>query len=1098
MPSPMLARALGLLTALTASAAVAACALAPAASPERDGARRNGAGGARSASGAPGPDAPGPAESGPAASGPAASGALGAGARYFHGTADGTFRVTHGGPAAAAQDRIVAGGARLELAGDGRVVAAAWEAELWAAGDPVIGSLAIAPRLGGGYLHWTRSRAFRSRDFTGPLAEVALGGGARAVRGARNGLRDVVIFTDQGPRALPPGEDRGRALEAPAVHDLAALDAARAARLDVFGRAATTVDGGATWIDVGRRIGLAARGLGVAPDALSIDTALGRVAVLPDGSLGRPDGDVRAPSAGGAFELDVEGARDGEREAAASRDLALLAAAVSAGALLPDGTALGVLPGGAARIDARTGAARERSAGWLPDGLACAPARAEDGLLFLCAWDDYEGHGSFVLRSERGEPPRIERAFSDEGFFVADDGGAVGFVGGCGAEERYVSDEERDRRFGEVVVHPRICVRRGPGAWVERAASLGGAEVLVGWAPRRDGDAVALVRGERDALPAPAGASRVRDEGGAKVVRIARDVPGWYWTPPSRDGAPVLVDRRLRARDDGGVDAWLSSVEWPDVVRRASLGVTVAADGAVEPHVLPPDPAGMVVTGDHGVLVGRGAELYETLDHGRTWRAAGRSPVPPSSFQGACSALGCALSGAVRLGWGAGDLAPAVSTTCDAAEAPGAGAAPGAAAAACSTGVGSPPEPPEPPEVLPMLSCAPVGLPAPLPGGAPALDADRAVAATVYGEAIEIVADAAGPAREAAGPAREAAGPAREAAALDAATQPDGATPPPGDAAPAKGVARRTHSVLFRPPFDLRGEALRLGATDLAPGGGRGAQHVASVPLLAASGEVALLVLTEATELLLRPQGARALPAFEPRRGVADGAVGGASGLLLGPSSALVLGDLGRRAALEEHTPEPRQPARVVGLDREELRGRPMTLAFRDDGEAGVLVLDGGAPEAAGAAPLDRVAGTVGEVVALAPWATLTEANDPRCRAMTGAWRALVAIDPAAALRLDHRALPAIALGDQGLAQVRWGRERVCLEALHVVVSDSRRRGEAAVSAALVARWAAPRAPGGGAARGDAGAAGEGVLRTTAMVQRLACSAGREAQRENR
>ncbi|WP_159397464.1 hypothetical protein [Sorangium cellulosum] len=512
MFSPMLARALGLLTTLTATAAVAACSLAPAPRPAREGARRVRTSGALAASGAPARGTPDAAREG---------------ARYFHGTADGAFRVTHGGPAAAARDRVVAGGARLEIAGGGRVVAAAWETELWAAGDPVIGSLAIAPRLGGGYLHWTRSRAFRSRDFTGPLAEVAIGGGARAVRGARNGLRDVVIFTDQGPRALPPGEDRGRALEAPALHDLAALDASRAVRLDVFGRAATTADGGATWIDVGRRIGLAARGLGVAPDALAIDTALGRVAVLPDGSLGRPDGDLRAASsASSAFQLVVEGARDGEREAAAAQDLALLAAAVSAGALLPDGTALGVLRGGAARIDARTGAARDRSAGWLPDGLDCAPVRAEDGLLFLCMWDDYEGHGSFVLRSERGEAPRMERAFSDDGFFVADDGGALGFVGGCAAEERYVSDEERDRRFGEVVVHPRICVRRGPGAWVERAVSLGGAEVLVAWAPRRDGGAVALVRGERDALPAPAGAARVHDEGG-REGRAARAGSPW-------------------------------------------------------------------------------------------------------------------------------------------------------------------------------------------------------------------------------------------------------------------------------------------------------------------------------------------------------------------------------------------------------------------------------------------------------------------------------------------------------------------------------------------------------------------------------------------
>ncbi|WP_437618518.1 hypothetical protein [Sorangium sp. So ce1151] len=1004
-------------------------------------------------------------------------GALGAagvapgGARYVQGFGEGAFRVTHDEAGSAVVDRVVAGGARLELGGGGRVVAAAWEPELWAAGDPILGSLAIAPHLGGGFLHWSRGRAFRSRGFTGPLAEVALGGGARAVRGARNGLQGVMVLTEQGPRVLLPGEDRGRALETPGIHDLAALDAARAVRLDVFGRAATTADGGRTWIDVGRRIGLASRGIGVAPDALSLDTALGRVAMLPDGSLGHPDGDLGATtSAGGSFQLRFAGSRAGEREEQAAREMAPLAAAVAAGALLPDGTALGVTERGVARIDARTGETRERFAGWFPDGLGCAPMRAQDGLLFLCAWDDYEGYGSYVLRSERGEPPRLERAFSDEGFFVADDGGALGFVGGCALSPRLVTDEDRERRFGEVVVHPRICVRRGPGAWVEHAIEVGDGQALVGWAPRRDGSAVALLRGERDALPLPVGAPRGRDEGGARVVRLPGQLPGWYWTPPPRDASRVLVDRRFRAREDGGVDGWLSSIEWPDPVGQASRGVTIAWDGEVALHALPPEPAGMVVTGDHGVLVTRGAELYETLDHGRTWRSAGRSPVPPPSFQGACSALGCALAGVVRLGWGAGAL-------------PSESAAAPAAGAVTGSGIG---RPPAPPVELPALSCAPAGLPAPLPGAVAEPSAERWTVPTPYGDTIEIVADAAAPGRD--------RRPAEEAEA------PDGATPETGDAAAGKGGAAagkggaaagksaaplRTHSALLRPPFDLRGDVLRLNATELAVNSARGAQRAASVPLLGASGEAALLVLTEAGELLLGPEGARALPVFEPRRGHADGALGRAPGLLIDPGRALVLGELRRRAAIEEHTPEPRRPARIVGLDREELRGRPMALARRDDGEIGVLVLDGRAPETAGVAVLDRAAGTAGEVAALAPWSTLTAATDARCRDMGGAWRALVTLDPESALRLDPRALPAVALGEQGLAQVRWGRERVCLEALHVAVADARRRGEAAVDAALIARWTAPRGQGSGGGAGG----GEGVLRTATMTQPLRCLA---------
>ncbi|WP_437585736.1 hypothetical protein [Sorangium sp. So ce1000] len=1070
----MLARSLGLITALLA----AACARAP------EPSLVSGAAGTARAARVSGATT--------------ATGGAPAGARYFQGLAEGVFRVTDDGPAAAVAARVVTDGARIELDGSGRVVAAAWDADLWASGDPVVGSLAIAPHLDGGFLHWTRRRAFRSRGFTGPLAEVTLGAGG-AVRGARNGLRGVVVFTEQGPRELLPGEDRGRALDTPAIHDLAALDAARAARLDVFGHAATTVDGGKTWIDVGQRLGLAVRALSVAPDALTLDTALGRAAVLPDGSLGRPDGDLRSvwpPS--GAFQLRFAGAQAASREDTALGDLAPLAASVSAGALLPDGTALGVFESGVARLDVLTGAVRERFSGWLPDGLGCAPVPAEDGPLFLCVWDDYDGYGSYVLRSERGGAPQLERAFSDEGFFVADDGGALGYVGGCAASPRIASDEERDRRYGEVVIHPRICVRRGPGVWVEQAIELGEAQTLVGWAPRRDGSAIALLKGERDALlPAPAGAPRGRDEGGARIVQLRGHPPGWYWTPPLRDGTRALVDRRFRARDDGGVDGWLSSVEWPDPVGQASLGVTIAEDGTVSTHALPPDPAGMVVTGDYGVLVTAGAELYETLDHGRTWRAAGRSPVPPASFQGGCSALGCALSGVVRLGWGAGELSPVVAAApgpgCGAAEAGRAGAGAGAGAAACEGGVG---RIEEPPAELPALSCAPLGPPALRPGAAPATGSERWTVPTTYGETLDIVADVPD--------APDAPAPGRAARSPEDASPPDDASPeeaPPGGAAPGKGGAAqrkgspkaravRTHSVLYRPPFELSGEALRLNATELALGAGHGTKRTASVPLLAASGEVALLVLAEAGELLLAPEGARALPAFDLRRGYgyADAAQGRAPGLLLRADRALVLGELRRRLAIEEHTPEPRQPARLVGLDHEELRGRPMTLAWRDDGEAGVLVLDGATLETAGAAVLERMAGTVGEVVALAPWSTLTAASDARCRAMKGAWRALVAIDPGRALRLDRRALPALALGNQGLARVRWGRERVCLEALHLAASDSRRRGERAEDAALIARWTAPR--GQVRAVGPGAGGGEGVLRARATTQRLVCSVG--------
>src|SRR4051812_21767865 len=79
------------------------------------------------------------------------------GVRYVHSLPEQTFWVSH----ESSLDRVVAGGARLELRPTGEVLAAAWEA------DPlrqtIAGSLAVPERLGGGFVHWSASHVFRSR-----------------------------------------------------------------------------------------------------------------------------------------------------------------------------------------------------------------------------------------------------------------------------------------------------------------------------------------------------------------------------------------------------------------------------------------------------------------------------------------------------------------------------------------------------------------------------------------------------------------------------------------------------------------------------------------------------------------------------------------------------------------------------------------------------------------------------------------------------------------------------------------------------------------------------------------------------------------------
>ena len=122
-------------------------------------------------------------------------------------------------------------------------------------------------RLGGVFVTWTRSRVFWARTYTGPLAPVSLGvPGEVSVRGARAGLSSVIVVTEGGPRALLPGAARLTPLPEPALLDLVALSATRAAKIDVFGRLGFTGDGGAHWADLSTPTGGGTKQLSAGPD----------------------------------------------------------------------------------------------------------------------------------------------------------------------------------------------------------------------------------------------------------------------------------------------------------------------------------------------------------------------------------------------------------------------------------------------------------------------------------------------------------------------------------------------------------------------------------------------------------------------------------------------------------------------------------------------------------------------------------------------------------------------------------------------------------------------------------------------------------------
>ena len=217
--------------------------------------------------------------------------------------------------------------------------------------------------------------------------------------------------------------------------------------------------------------------------------------------------------------------------------------------------------------------------------------------------------------------------------------------------------------------------------------------------------------------------------------------------------------------------------------------MTIDAKGIPTVHDPAPGAALTVASGAYAIAVSREGDLHESTDHGRSWRLAGRSPVPPAAHR--------------RRGAAPSSAAP--SGSC---RARGLGRRRVVAPRGRDR---SPPPAPERPDPTPAPRlCATRGAgpcrsrrpPASAAGHAP--DAEHALPG---GETIEIVRDAA--ALRASPPTLViSSGPPRAPAPA----------PPPAPA-PKKGrrpspAVLRTHTLLVRPPFSPLAAVRRINATD--------------------------------------------------------------------------------------------------------------------------------------------------------------------------------------------------------------------------------------------------------------------------------------------
>jgi hypothetical protein len=928
-------------------------------------------------------------------------------------------------------DRVVAGGARVELRPDGEVARVGWEGGPDASTDPILGALAVPARLGGGYVVWSRARVFFARDFTGDLAPVRMEELAHdvVVRGARAGLDSVIVFTDGGARELVPLSLRLSAPKKAGIVDVVALPTGVAAELDVLGNVRITHDGGASWTDITKTTG-GAQQLILGRDELWIIGWRARWRIGPSGAL---ELDMRAEKALGydvpsAFQIAWRGVYRTLRDEWpwALRDASALALAVSGGAPAGDGTAFGAAQNSLFRVDLTTGKLLSFAGDAFAGALACQPVRAEDAVLFACVVDRTQGYGAYVYRTVDGASPELEKAFSDDGSFVAGDDGALGFIGSCQAEPRLVDPNDASRAERDTTIAPVICVRAGPGRWASRRVELDG-ETLVGWAPRLDGSAAALAL-SNDPLPPVVGAPRIADHGGVTVVHVYNEISGWTWKPPEpqaqRIGVSGYLDRRFQWNADGTLDAWLTPAP-TSAATVPPLGVTLDRRGFpiahdVPPHVIEADGAGAfaVAQSDDGAL-------YESVDHGRTWRAAGIAPSPVHPNPVACTSMGCVIGPFVRVGWGDATIVPRVASP------------------SSST-----------PRPLPRLVCTARGEPTPLHAPAAVPASASYTVSTGWGDTLEFTHDTS---------PEEPARPAPSAA------------PPPGPKGKARARAAPpsapigTHTLRFRAPFEPFASPKKLDAADAHE---MRQPHV--VPLLAPSGDVDLLLSDTESELLVTRDAITVLPGLDARRNAGRLTSGG---LTAAGGRALVLAEAPpKRRVLEDHGKGPARPLLFLGGDYA-LRKRPVALARRGDGAMGMLVTDGGAFGSAGIAVFDALAAHFGDVGRVASWLTVLAGDDPRCGKPDGRawWSALLLVDPTTWLSLDEGALPGMALGHEGLMLVRWSQTRVCLDAIDTAVTDKEGRRAANRMWNLVVRW------GGGKERGA-------VLRAKDLREELTCS----------
>ncbi len=504
---------------------------------------------------------------------------------------------------------------------------------------PMLAAQTIPAWLGGGFLFRSRTALYVSAQFEGELRPLATF--PSEIEEVAFGPTSALVHGELGERwALDLATGARVAPQPLAVSAVGALADGRAAALTERGAAFVSTDGGAHWSDVSSQLARPADEIAVVGDTLWIVLSSGpSFRVEPGGALATFD------KANAAKPTELRA-----RDARWHNDEAPLRRALRVGVPLDDGTALLVADGDLVRVSLSTGELASVAPSHLPPDMACDAVRTADDVLLVCSKPAGNGGALVASHAGNGGVPIVEQTFSASGQFYAADDGSLVFGGPCSRAKasRFVA-----------------CVRGPGGVWqeldVEPFLTADGGPPLdvLRWVPRPDGDAVGLL-------------ASVGGSGGAAIDARTGDVRPWQVDGLTAAMRNALTESRSRGTSSSREGARLVDHSW---TWTPAGGLRAWGDGGAVLDVAPDGVASaspyffdrVATAGPFAFARTRDGRAWQSVDRGASWGevaapitttttttttttgvAARASTLQEPRF---CSAVGCDLASWYRIGW---------------------------------------------------------------------------------------------------------------------------------------------------------------------------------------------------------------------------------------------------------------------------------------------------------------------------------------------------------------------------------------------------------------------------------------------------------------